>query len=167
MEWEVSMTPGMGEAYQPNGEPDNASLEAVEQATSILRKRWRSAILLLLASGRHRYNGLLRRFPGITAKVLTQQLRELEQEGLVVRTARNEGPRHVEYALTPLGLALRPAIEALAAWARVQTQCPPGDVRVPAPLVAHEREMPKSLRIKPSARREAPAVVRLTGNERG
>src|SRR5215208_1398210 len=114
------MTAGTGTVCQQNPEPDNASLEAVELASSILRKRWRSAILLLLASGQYRYNALLRRFPGITAKVLTQQLRELEQEDLVVRTAHHQGPRHVEYALTPRGQALRPAIDALTEWARVE-----------------------------------------------
>lgn len=167
MDREVSMTPATGAVRQPNAEPDDASLEAVEQATSILRKRWRSAILLLLASGRYRYNALLRRFPGITAKVLTQQLRELEQAGLVVRTARSEGPRHVEYALTPPGEALRPAIEALAAWAREQSPHALDGTRSHGAPAFLDRELPQPLRLEPSVARRTAPVVRLTGSEGG
>jgi DNA-binding HxlR family transcriptional regulator len=152
------MTAGTGTAYQQNPEPDSASLEAVELASSILRKRWRSAILLLLASGQYRYNALLRRFPGITAKVLTQQLREMEREGLVVRTAHRQGPRHVEYALTPRGQALRPAIDALTEWARVQSQRDASD-RASAQAQPH--------RLEPQPPRPAPADLRLSGNRSG
>jgi len=148
------MAAGTGTVYQQNPEPDNASLEAVELASSILRKRWRSAILLLLASGQYRYNALLRRFPGITAKVLTQQLRELEREGLVVRTAHRQGPRHVEYDLTPRGQDLRPAIDALTEWARVQS-------RHDTPALASAPPQPRHL--EPAASRQVPTGIKSAG----
>ena len=97
---------------------DAATLDAVEHAASILCKRWKPALLYLLGSGHQRYNALARRLPATTPKMLTQQLRELEHDGLLLRVAHSGGPRHVEYTLTPMGEALRPAVEALAAWGR-------------------------------------------------
>ena len=92
-------------------------LQATEFAVAAVAKRWKSAILVLLATGHHRYSEIASRLPGVTAKTLTQQLRDLEDDGLVIRSARAHGPRHVEYALTPIGEALRPTIEAFTTWA--------------------------------------------------
>ncbi|MCU0622675.1 MAG: helix-turn-helix transcriptional regulator [Gemmatimonadaceae bacterium] len=94
------------------------ALQAIEVATSVVARRWKPAILVTLAEGPHRYNVLQRRLPGITAKMLTQQLRELEQDGLIRHEAHATGARVSTYTLTPIGEALRPVIEAMLAWSR-------------------------------------------------
>ena len=139
---------------------DAATLDAVEYAASVLCKRWKAALLYLLGSGHQRYNALARRLPATTPKMLTQQLRELERDGLLLRIARSGGPRHVEYTLTPMGEALRPVVEALAAWGRAYQehelrQEPPHDAaktRHPA----HEREVRRDIARPADAGRPAP-----------
>jgi DNA-binding HxlR family transcriptional regulator len=84
----------------------------------VLCRRWKAAILWLLAREERRYTALARRLSRVTPKVLTEQLRALERDGLVRRATRPRGPKHVEYALTPAGDALRPLLQALVAWAR-------------------------------------------------
>ena len=80
---------------------------------------WKVLILWhLLFSGRHRHAELKRRLRGITAKILTQQLREMEQDGLVQRQVFPEVPPRVEYQLTPLGETLRPIIDAMYSWGK-------------------------------------------------
>lgn len=122
---------------------DRARLDAVEHAASVLCKRWKPALLYLLGSGHHRYNALARRLPATTPKMLTQQLRELERDGLLLRVARSGGPRHVEYTLTPMGDALRPIVEALAAWGR-QYEHALQETATPV-RPAQEREVPRDL----------------------
>src|SRR5947209_5230842 len=95
-----------------------ATLAAIERTASMLCKRWKPSIIYLLARQPQRYNALARLLPNVTAKMLTQQLRALERDGLVHRSARAGGRRHVEYALTPLGHELRPAVETFATWSR-------------------------------------------------
>ena len=124
---------------------DAATLDAVEYAASVLCKRWKAALLYLLGSGHQRYNALARRLPSTTPKMLTQQLRELERDGLLLRIARSDGPRHVEYTLTPMGEALRPVVEALAAWGREYQEHEPRQESLPGASEtrrpAHEREV--------------------------
>jgi DNA-binding HxlR family transcriptional regulator len=64
----------------------------------------------------HRYGELRRRMPGISEKMLTQQLRELESDGLIHRASLDGRTRLVEYRLTDAGEELRPALDALYAW---------------------------------------------------
>ena len=73
-------------------------------------------ILWLLLDGPRRYNALLTALDGVTPKVLTEQLRELEREALVTRRSGTGRAKHVEYSLTPLGLTLRPVLIALYEW---------------------------------------------------
>ncbi|HZY98605.1 MAG TPA: helix-turn-helix domain-containing protein [Candidatus Baltobacteraceae bacterium] len=81
--------------------------------------KWTVMIMhLLLDGGQHRFNVLRRAIEGISQKMLTQTLRDLERDGLVVRTVYPEIPPRVEYALTPLGLTLCGPINALGEWAR-------------------------------------------------
>jgi DNA-binding HxlR family transcriptional regulator len=63
-----------------------------------------------------RYSELQRELQGISHKMLTQHLRELEQHGLLTRTVHPVVPPHVDYAITPLGRTTVPAIEALRTW---------------------------------------------------
>jgi DNA-binding HxlR family transcriptional regulator len=63
-----------------------------------------------------RFNSLRRLIPGVTQRMLTNQLRELEADGLVIRTVYPGVPTKVEYSLSPLGATMQPILEALKAW---------------------------------------------------
>lgn len=82
--------------------------------------KWKPAILYVLSeSGRIRFGRLRKSIDGITQKMLTQQLRELENDGIVSRDIFAEVPPRVEYALTEYGQSLRPLLNALADWGRL------------------------------------------------
>lgn len=81
--------------------------------------KWKPIILWQLGSrGTLRFGELRKRIPNATQKMLTQQLRELEADGLVLRQAHPEVPPKVEYSLTERGKRLVPILENLSAWAR-------------------------------------------------
>jgi DNA-binding HxlR family transcriptional regulator len=89
----------------------------VEQAFKVLDGRWKLVILFHLFGGKVlRFSELERAIPAISQKMLTQQLRQLEKDGLVQRTVHPEVPPRVEYRLTPWGQALCPALDALVEW---------------------------------------------------
>lgn len=91
---------------------------AVEFAMEVLGGRWKLAVLKQLASGTHRFGELRRALPGVTQRMLTRQLRELEADGLVVRTVYREVPPRVEYALSDIGHSLDSITEQLDKWGR-------------------------------------------------
>jgi len=79
--------------------------------------KWKSVIVYhLLRDGTLRFNELRRRLTGITQRMLTRQLRELEEDDLVRRTVYAEVPPRVEYDLTDTGRSLEPVIAVLKAW---------------------------------------------------
>lgn len=78
--------------------------------------KWKVAILWKLSSAALRFGELKRAVPGVTEKMLTQQLRELERDGLITRTAFHEVPPRVEYALTAWGISLNVALAPIADW---------------------------------------------------
>ncbi|HWD04988.1 MAG TPA: helix-turn-helix domain-containing protein [Amycolatopsis sp.] len=88
----------------------------VELTVDVIGGRWKPVILAHLKEGVHRYGELRRRMPGISEKMLTQQLRELAADGLVRRDSFDGRTPHVEYRLTADGEALRPALTALYEW---------------------------------------------------
>ena len=89
------------------------------QALKRLAGLWKTPVLLVLFDGPKRFADLERELVPISAKVLTQRLKELESAGFVVRLELvSEPPKVVEYRLAPLGEALRPAFDALVAWER-------------------------------------------------
>ncbi len=95
------------------------SADQVRQTLSLISGRWKLPILFrLFATPSLRYLALLREINGITPKMLTQHLRQLEADGLVTRTDFDEKPRRVEYALSPDGTALRPILIGLRDFAR-------------------------------------------------
>lgn len=97
--------------------------EGVEQMLKLLEGRWKLVILFHLFGGRvMRFSMLERAIPGISQKMLSQQLRQLEQDGIVQRTDYNEIPPRVEYSLTEWGQALCPALDALLTWAAQREQ---------------------------------------------
>jgi DNA-binding HxlR family transcriptional regulator len=78
--------------------------------------RWRTVILARLKEGVHRYGELRRLTPGISEKMLSQRLRELEADGLVTRRDHGTVPPHVEYELTEEGHSLAPVLQAMYDW---------------------------------------------------
>jgi DNA-binding HxlR family transcriptional regulator len=87
----------------------------VELTLEFVGRKWRTVILAWLKEAPHRYGELRRRVPGLSDKVLTQRLKELESLGLVVKKAVRDSSTHV-YALTPRGESLRPVLDALFEW---------------------------------------------------
>ncbi|WP_328817846.1 winged helix-turn-helix transcriptional regulator [Nonomuraea cypriaca] len=95
--------------------PDQAC--PIAPVVDIVFSRWTTPILWTLNEyGRQRFVELERRIGTITPKVLTQRLRQLERDGLVVRTYHPEVPPRVEYEISELGLSLAPLFASLAEW---------------------------------------------------
>jgi DNA-binding HxlR family transcriptional regulator len=89
----------------------------ITPVVDIIFGKWTTPILWSLnMHGRQRFGELQSMLPGITPKVLTQRLRQLEQDGLVQRTYHAEMPPRVEYSTTPLARTLAPVFTALLAW---------------------------------------------------
>ena len=95
--------------------------EGVEHALRMLEGRWKLLILFQLFGGRVcRFSDLERAIPAVTQKMLAQQLRQMERDGIVQRTAYPVIPPKVEYTLTPWGQSLCPALDALLKWAALR-----------------------------------------------
>ncbi|OYX73535.1 MAG: transcriptional regulator [Rhizobiales bacterium 32-66-11] len=89
---------------------------AVEATLSLIDGKWKGVILYHLFEGTLRFNELRKRLPNVTQRMLTNQLRELEAEQLIVRTIFPVVPPKVEYCLSARGRSLEPVIMALKAW---------------------------------------------------
>ena len=89
---------------------------AVEATLDLIDGKWKGVILFHLQAGTQRFGELRRRMPGITQRMLTKQLRALEDDHLVVRKVYAEVPPRVEYTLSEIGESLRPVIETLRQW---------------------------------------------------
>jgi len=87
-----------------------------EITLSVIGGRWKTLLLYHLFQGVKRFSELQRAMTGITQKMLTQQLREMERDGLVHREVYAEVPPKVEYSLTPLGHTLSPVVQAMCEW---------------------------------------------------
>lgn len=106
----------------------------VETTLSFLDGKWKGVILYhLLVDGTLRFSELRRRLQAVTQRMLTKQLRELEEQGLVVRTVYPVVPPRVDYALTPLGQSLRPVIMVLEQWGSRHVRCEDGQRRLVEP----------------------------------
>ncbi|EFE96574.1 winged helix-turn-helix transcriptional regulator [Serratia odorifera] len=92
---------------------------ATSEALKTLEGKWKIIIICQLFAARQplRFSELERRVEGVNQKMLIQQLKQLEQDGIVVRHAYPEVPPRVEYALSDIGKALGPSLEALIDWA--------------------------------------------------
>jgi DNA-binding HxlR family transcriptional regulator len=98
-------------------------LECPIMATiAMISDKWKVLIICKLTKGTLRFNELRRELKGVTQRVLTHQLRELEADGLVTRRVYAEVPPRVEYSLTELGRTLIPVLENLEAWAREHSE---------------------------------------------
>lgn len=98
-----------------------AASAGVERALRMLEGRWKLVILFHLFGGKVlRFSELERAIPGISQKMLIQQLRQLEDDDVVRRVVHHQVPPKVEYGLTEWGQALCPALDALLIWAAAQ-----------------------------------------------
>jgi DNA-binding HxlR family transcriptional regulator len=88
----------------------------VRTTLNVLGGKWKLLILSYLLQGTHRYGELRRLMPEITEKMLIQELRELEQDGIVQRVVHQQVPPKVEYTVTEHGRRVNPLLEALLAW---------------------------------------------------
>jgi DNA-binding HxlR family transcriptional regulator len=88
------------------------------EALRMLEGKWKIVIIVQLFAAKEplRFSELCRRVEGVNQKMLTQQLKELEKDGILTRTVFPQVPPRVEYALSELGLALGPTIECLIDW---------------------------------------------------
>lgn len=88
----------------------------VKLTTSIIGGKWKAPLLFHLDRRTRRFCELQRLIPGLTKKMLTQHLRELERDGIVHRKVYAEVPPHVEYSLTRHGESLKPILKLMSAW---------------------------------------------------
>lgn len=103
--------------------PKSMPVCAITAALDVLGGKWKVFILSALAQrGTLRFGELQRQIPRVTQKMLTQQLRELEDAGLVQRRIYAEVPPRVEYSLTPHGLTLHPVLATLRDWGQLHQQ---------------------------------------------
>jgi DNA-binding HxlR family transcriptional regulator len=111
--------------YPPEGKGGDltpaSAARGVEDALKILEGRWKLVILFHLFGGKVlRFSDLERAIPAISQKMLIQQLRQLETDGIVRRIVHHQVPPKVEYCLTSWGQALCPALDALLKWAALR-----------------------------------------------
>jgi len=88
----------------------------VEATLDVIGGKWKGVILFHLLSGAKRFNELHRYFPSVTHRMLTLQLRELEEAGVVHREVYPQVPPKVEYSLTPFGQSLQPILLLMLQW---------------------------------------------------
>lgn len=116
--------------YAPEGKPHgytrDTAAEGVETALKFLEGRWKLVILFHLFGGQTlRFSELERAIPAVSQKMLIQQLRQMEVDGIVRRIVHHQVPPKVEYCLTDWGQALCPALDALLTWAALRDETAP------------------------------------------
>ena len=95
---------------------DAETLHALQSAVGVLAAKWSVVVLARLAEGTHRFNELLRQIDGVSRRMLSATLRQLERDGLVERHVYARVPARVEYELSPVGRHLLVALVPLAGW---------------------------------------------------
>lgn len=88
-----------------------------EHAMLLLGKKWTGLILRILMGGPRRFGDFREQVPELSDRLLSERLKELEEAGIVERVVHDTRPVLIEYTLTEKGRALRPVVEAIAAWA--------------------------------------------------
>jgi DNA-binding HxlR family transcriptional regulator len=87
-----------------------------EFTLAMIGGRWKIPLIFHLLAGAKRFSELSRELTGVSQKMLTQQLREMERNGIVERKVYAQVPPKVEYALTSLGRSLKPVVDAMCQW---------------------------------------------------
>ncbi|MFC4099686.1 winged helix-turn-helix transcriptional regulator [Paenibacillus xanthanilyticus] len=95
---------------------------AVEATLEVMGGKWKPVILFHLTFGRKRNGELMSLLPAVSQKVLTQQLRELEETGVIARIVYNQVPPKVEYELTEYGWTLKDILHAMCRWGDVHIE---------------------------------------------
>ncbi|HUZ03257.1 MAG TPA: winged helix-turn-helix transcriptional regulator [Thermomicrobiaceae bacterium] len=117
-------------------EPPATVCPRFHHAVELIGRRWTGAILQGLLGGATRFTDIATTVPGLSDRLLSERLRELETEGIVTRTVIPDVPVRVEYRLTEKGRALTPVLAAVAAWAQEW---------IPLPAVEVATEHPRSI----------------------
>jgi DNA-binding HxlR family transcriptional regulator len=107
-----------GSSTQVQGETQGAICPHFHHAIELIGKRWTGAIICALTERPMRYGELGKAVPGLSDRLLSQRLRELEEEGLVEREVEAGSPVRVTYSLTKAGRELDPVLSELKSWAR-------------------------------------------------
>ncbi len=122
-----------------NHTDEDALCPLFHHAVELIGRRWTGAILRVLLDGQERFNEVAAAVPGLTDRMLSERLKELEAEGIVTRTVIPETPVRVEYHLTEKGQALGCVLDSIVTWAHTWldepeqlTSLPRGKVRSPA-----------------------------------
>ena len=106
--------------FLPKGKPKHtvtSAAKGLEEVLRILEGRWKLVILFHLFGGKVlRFSELRRAIPGVSEKMLIQQLRQMERDGIVRRFVHHQVPPKVDYSLTDWGQALCPGLDALLTW---------------------------------------------------
>jgi DNA-binding HxlR family transcriptional regulator len=102
--------------------PDEESLQALQAAVSVLAAKWSVVVLTRLSAGGSRFNELLRQIDGVSRRMLSATLRQLERDGLVERHVYARVPARVGYELSPAGQELLAALAPLAGWGVQHTE---------------------------------------------
>jgi len=90
----------------------------VELTIDLIGGKWKALLLWELSDKTLRFNELIRLFPNATRKMLTQQLKEMERNGLILRQEYNQIPPKVEYSLTTFGKSLMPVLFSMNQWGK-------------------------------------------------
>lgn len=117
---------------------------AVEATLQLIDGKWKGVILYHLLDGTLRFNEIRRKLASVTQRMLTNQLRELEADGLVSRKVYPEVPPRVEYSLTERGRSLSPVIRELKRWGdtHASVQAKNSDTTTPRACVLHDDQHP-------------------------
>jgi DNA-binding HxlR family transcriptional regulator len=126
------------------------------KAVELIGRRWSGAIIRMLLQRPSRYAELRAAIPDITDRMLSERLRELEDEQIVARTVIPETPVRVEYSLTPKGRALAPALDAIGHWAEKWVESGDVEPKTATPTAASRRRAASA----PRRRSETPARAR-------
>ncbi|MCL7749650.1 winged helix-turn-helix transcriptional regulator [Halalkalibacter alkaliphilus] len=92
-----------------------------EHAIELLGKRWTGLIIRVLLDGPKRFKDIKAQIPDMSDRILTERMKELEQQSIVTRSVFPEKPVRIEYSLTEKGLALEPVIESIQTWSEKWT----------------------------------------------
>ena len=102
-----------------------AVCDRFHRAIELIGRRWTGVVLSAMSQGASRFCEIRETVPGISDRLLTERLRELEDEGIVTRVVTPTRPVQVSYALTEKGRALQPVLDAVGQWATVWTEPEP------------------------------------------
>lgn len=114
---------------------DNAFCPKFHRAVELIGRRWTGAIIRAMRSGRSRFSDIGAAIPGLSDRLLSERLKELEAEGIVVRTVVPDTPVRIDYHLTDKGNDLQAVIDEIAGWAY---RWPVADAPETSPADAHD-----------------------------